>query len=88
MIALATPQPTAPPIGQLITIYESAEAGLMLHWTGRLVGIDHEPNGESYWLLVDDTGNRLSIPWSDIRQKRVPRLSQPIAMALTTPTGV
>ncbi len=53
-------------IGQLLTVYESAEAGQQLHFTGQLVGIDTEPNGETYWLLVDPAGHRYSIPWSDI----------------------
>ena len=69
MIALAPTQPTIRAddlIGHRLTITETVEAG-GLHFTGELVGIDHCPNDETYWLLLDDGGVRHSIPWNDIR---------------------
>ncbi len=70
MIAVArtTPPPPSNLIGQRLTIYEMAEAGLELHSTGVLDAIERDGD-ETYWILRDEaTGVRWPFAFSDIRQ--------------------
>lgn len=78
MIAPATPQLTAPPIGQRITVYEFADPGCLPHSTGVLIKTKPMPRGETVWILHDaETCSTWPVLSSDIRRIKYHPADQP-----------
>ena len=69
MICIARPKfhPVADaPVGHRIAVIEATVDPMPLHWTGELVGVDSQADGEACWLITDDSGLSLSLPYSQI----------------------